>query len=217
MRIPDLKCDLSKIVVIDFVDASQGSMPREGSQLGVATSFANPKVLEGTGPCCLMEWMSSRVKRVVRSSMACEAAAVSVGFEHGDFARAVLFEMLNPDKSLRRWQDSIAEKQLYVVMDARTVFDAMETSSMVQDRRVMIDLTVLRDCILSGTGAFKRWLPGPLQPSDELTKFASNGRLSILAATGEYHLQETEALREERLAMKQKVKERKEAKLTEQS
>jgi hypothetical protein len=83
-------------------------------------------------------------------------------------------------------------------MDARTVFDALETQNTVSDRRTAIDIAALREAVAQGTGAFARWLPGPQQPADELTKFTSNGKLSELAAGGVWSLVESESVRAER-------------------
>jgi hypothetical protein len=96
---PSLDCALEDAVVGAAVDASQGSMPRAGSQNGIASLLCNPSVLTQSAPAALVEWTSSRVKRVVRSSMACEAAGVSLGFEHGDFLRAAWRELISSIQS----------------------------------------------------------------------------------------------------------------------
>ena len=84
-------------------------------------------------------------------------------------------------------------------MDARTVFDALETQNTVSDRRTAIDIAALREAVAQGTGAFARWLPGPQQPADELAKSTtSNGKLSELAAGGVWSLVESESVRAER-------------------
>ena len=68
---------------------------------------------------------------------------MSTGVEMGDYMRAVLWELHNPGASLRGWQEKIAAIHLYVVMGARTVFDALETRATVSDRRVTIDVATL--------------------------------------------------------------------------
>ena len=99
---------------------------------------------------------------------------------------------------------------LYVITDARTVFDAMETRSTVSDRRVAIDMTTLRESIAEVTGSCARCLPGPVQPGDELTKFGHNGALSALATSGNICLVETQQMRDERASLRARVKARKE-------
>ena len=66
-----------------------------------------------------------------------------------------------------------------------------------------------------GTGSFGRWLPGRLRPGDELTKFTSNQKLSELGSSGMMCLIETEDLRQERAAMRETTRARKEAKKAE--
>ena len=102
LRFKCLNCRLEDVIVIVCVDASQGSMPRSGSQEGIATLVANPRVLREEGEAVCLEWSSSRVKRVVRSSMACEPSGATRGFEHGDYVRAIIAELLWPDLDLRQ-------------------------------------------------------------------------------------------------------------------
>jgi hypothetical protein len=208
IKIPDLGCALSEVIVVEPVDASHGAMPREGSQLGVASMFASPKILDGEAPVVLAEWLSTRMKRVVRSSMACEAGAVCVGMDHGDFLRAVLLELRRPSPSLRNWRLGVSDIPLYVVMDATTVFDALEGAGVASDRRVAIGIATLRESILDGTGAMARWLPGKMNPSDELTKLISNGLLSEVCVSGRWTLVETDELRKARRLFRDGLRER---------
>eukprot|EP00974_Lingulodinium_polyedra_P029959 2885881-Lingulodinium_polyedra.AAC.1 len=68
-------------------------MPREGSQAGLVIMAASPRVLEGTAPVSILEAHSSRIKRVVRSSLGAELASANVCLEHGEFARAAWAEL----------------------------------------------------------------------------------------------------------------------------
>ena len=120
-------------------------MPRGGSQQAVAALFCSPDVLTGDGKAVLIEWTSTRVKRVVRSPMACEVAATTFGLEYGDYIRAVLAEVFFEEFNIRRWQSEIGRWPRYVAVDAKTVLDCLWSENTPQDRRVAIDASCLRD------------------------------------------------------------------------
>ena len=63
--------------------------------------FANPAVLDGEAPVCIMEATSSKVQRVVRCSMSAEVSALATAFEHGDYVRALFVELIKPSFDLR--------------------------------------------------------------------------------------------------------------------
>ena len=170
--------------------------------------LAPPSILKGEAPVVVTEWLSTRMKRVVRSSMACEAGAMCVGMEHGDFLRAVLLELRRPIPSLRTWRIDVSEISPFVVMDAKTVFGALESSKLVGDRRVAIDIAALRESLQQGAGMFARWLPGRLNPSDELTKLLSNALLSAVCTSGRWTLVETDELRALRQRLRDVIKDR---------
>ncbi len=134
-----------EMIVVNAGDASQGRMPRRGGQQAVAVLLCSPDVLTGNGEAVLIEWASSRVQRVVRSSMACEVAATTFGFEYGDCIRAVLAEVFFEGFNIRRWQSEIGRWPRYVAVDAKTVLDCLGSENTPQDRRVAIDASCLRD------------------------------------------------------------------------
>ena len=68
----------------------RGWMPRGGSQAGYATVVASPRILEGEAPANILDTVSSRIKTVVRSSLAAEVAAANLALDHGEFARCCL-------------------------------------------------------------------------------------------------------------------------------
>ena len=176
-----LRCHLTDALVVSSGDGSQGSMPRHGSQTGVGVFLCNPAILQGDSTAVLVEYGSSRIKRIMRSSMGAKVASSCTAFELGDYVRMCWLELLKPCVCLRRWQLEACVIPLYVVLD----------------------VTALRESIAEERGIVARWIPGPQQPSDELTKHASNGLLSVIASTGRWSLVETEASRKAREVVQQ--------------
>ncbi len=121
--------------------------------------------------------------------------------------RAIWGDALYPNFNLRRWQLEVRCTRLLLVMDARTVFDAIQSSTTAVDRRIAVDVASLRESLGDEQNVLARWLPGPQQPADELTKHLSNQMLSALAQTCRWCLVETEEVRAAREA---KIEQRRE-------
>ncbi|CAE7684103.1 TY5A [Symbiodinium sp. CCMP2592] len=95
-------CDPAELLVVSVSDAAYGAMPNGGHQGGTMI-FAHPAVLRGAGAVCIMEAASTKIQRVVRCSMSAEVSSLATAFEHGDFVRAVLAELLDPNFRIERW------------------------------------------------------------------------------------------------------------------
>ena len=59
---------------------------------------------------------------------------------------------------------------LTLVLDARTVLDALQSGSTANDKRIAVDVVAIRESVGDERNTMVRWLPGPQQPGDELTK-----------------------------------------------
>ncbi|CAE7652572.1 unnamed protein product [Symbiodinium microadriaticum] len=76
--------------------------------------------------------------------MSAEVSALVTCFEHGDFVRAVFCKLIDYNFDLRRWKLSVARWPHYLVTDARTGYDALNSDTLPTDRKVAIDVAVLR-------------------------------------------------------------------------
>ena len=187
--IRNLRCDLEDIIVVSVSDAAYGAMPGGHSQSGVLVLMASPKILTETAPVCALEGSSSKIQRVVRCSMSAEVSSLATCFEHGDFVRAVFCELIDARFQLRRWKLSVSRWPHYLVTDAKTAYDVLNNDTLATDRKVCIDVAVLRQAIVEDdTSCFVRWVPGAEIPCDGLTKWADNHALRRLRTTGTWAL-----------------------------
>jgi len=115
-------------------------MPRGKSQLGLLLMLANPRLQQGASNVEPIEWCSTSCKRVVRSSAAVEAAAASLGYEHAEFLRAVLYEVLDTAFSTRRWFEN-AIKCKILILDAKAAYDydCLSSDELPADRRTALN------------------------------------------------------------------------------
>ena len=185
-------------IIITPSDGAYGAMPGGASQQGLMVGIAEPSMLHGIGRVNLLEWSSTKIKRVVRSSMAAEVSAATSAFEHGDFVRVALAEMLQPDFELRMWRKCAAMWRQFSVIDAKCAYDSVNSALLPSDKRVAIDVAVLREALLEPeANSFMKWVPGPQMVSDSLTKLHGNDVLDAIMRDGTWSLVENEERRKE--------------------
>jgi hypothetical protein len=127
--------------------------------------------------------------------MAAEVSAATTAFEHGDIVRVVLAAMLQPDFELRLWRNCVGAWRQFSVVDAKCAFDSVNSDLLPSDKRVAIDVAVLREALLEPeSNSYMRWVPGPQMVSDGLTKLQGNGVLEAIMNEGTWSLVENEEL-----------------------
>ena len=181
--------DLSRACVVTFSDASFANMPRGGSQ-GGAVSFLSE---EGVGmkdvPATIIEWKSHRIKRVVKSTLAAEAAALAEAQDKNEYAR-VLFQYLMGRMNSKEWQQALEQCPGYLAIDAKSVYDLVhKDGSMPSEKRVGLDLMAVQEGLKRPQDDL-RWVPTRHMLADPFTKYLSHapyfdyvlssGRLSLV-------------------------------------
>ena len=191
--IKKLDCAMEDVVIISASDAAFGAQPGGYSQGGMVIALAEPQILEGEAKLCVVEAASMKIQRVVRCSMSAEVSMAATSFEHGDFVRAALSEMVQADFSLRSWKLWSSRWKHLLVIDAKTGFDVLSSETQTSDRKIQIDLAVLKQALLEGTSnSFARWVPGHHMVSDAMTKWYGNGALQKALQEGKWSLRDTE-------------------------
>ena len=191
--VPKFDCALEELLVVSVSDTAFGAMPNGSSQGGTMVMFADPAILKGVVAVCIMEAASTKIQRVVRCSMFAEVSSLATAFEHGDYVRAVLAELLDPNFRMDRWKLSASKWRHILVMDAKTGYDAVSCEVLPSDRKIAIDVGVLRQGLLELDATnFIRWVPGSEMPGDGLTKWAHNAVLTRVMQEGQWSLVDTE-------------------------
>ena len=192
MKVGNLGCALSEVVFLSISDANYAGQPTGGSQGGVLVALANPAIQEGEAPLIFLEGHSSKLHRVVRCSMAAELSVAATAFEHGDYVRTVFAEMVKASFSLSRWKLEACCWRHILVLDAKVAYDALRSETAPTDRKLIVDIAVLREALEDPTGhSFVRWVPGREIPCDALTKWHANPSLDKIIACGRWSLMDT--------------------------
>ena len=155
-------------------------------------ALADQAILDGEAKLCVVEAASTKIQRIVRCSMSAEVSMAATAFEHGDFVRAALAELLHRDFSLKKWKLWGSKWPHYLVMDAKTGFDVLTNESQTSDRKIQIDLAVLKQALMEDNAQnFVKWVPGHHIISDALTKWYGNGALTRALEHGLWSLKDT--------------------------
>jgi hypothetical protein len=219
VKIGQLGCGLDEVIVVSASDAAFAAQPRHGSQGGVTCLIGHPQILQQKAPAVILETQSVRINRVVRCSMSAELSMAATAFEHGDFTRAVMAELLDHQFSLQDWKWFSSKWKHYLVIDAKTSYDVLNNEGVTADRKIMIDAAVLREAMTERSCEnYVRWMPGKEMISDALTKWNGNGVLERVMKTGEWSLVDTPEAQElrEAAAMRKRVYEAKKKQSPEQ-
>lgn len=185
-------CSLEEILVLSASDAAFGAQPGGASQGGMVVALAEPSVLEGEGAVSIVEAASMKIQRVVRCSMSAEVSMAATSFEHGDFVRAALSEMLHCNFLLSEWKLWASKWSHFLIIDAKTGFDVLNSESQTSDRMIQIDLAVLKQALMEGHANFAKWVPGHHMVADGMTKWYGNNALQKALEKGIWSLRDTD-------------------------
>ena len=155
--IPDLG-NLENIKLVGYSDASFANLGDGGSQGGYIIFVVgdNKKYMP-------IAWQSRRIRRVVKSTLAAETLAMVDLAEACVFYRKLLLELLN----LQNVKENIP---IICNTDNSSLFDATHSTTQIQDKRLRIEMSILREMLNKGELKSMRWIPTDLQIADSLTK-----------------------------------------------
>ena len=152
IKFPSLDLDSTQILV--YTDASFNNLGDGGSQGGQIV-FLKDKY----GNACPISWRSNRVRRVARSTLAAETLSFADGTDAGEYAKQLVGEFhLNSMNS-----------PVIMITDSKSLFDASNTTSLISDRRLRVEMSSIREMKEEGEIDIK-WVKGEAQLADVLTK-----------------------------------------------
>ena len=128
---PNLNQD--KLHLKAFSDASYNNLHDGGSQGGHIVFLCDDK-----GNSAPIIWNSSRIKRVVRSTLAAETLECSDACDSASFMSLMLGEFLRPH------QRNI---KIEVYTDSKSLHDAAHTTNLVTERMLRVDMSAIRELI----------------------------------------------------------------------
>ena len=170
-RIVFRKTDLSRAMVVTIMDASFANEAGKRSQMGLMNIITESTVNEQSTIGNLVEFQSSTIQRVVRSTLAAESASLSTALDRGLYCRLLLecFLYGEPAEYAPDWRHKLKVPGV-TVTDAKSLHDHLgKTGSVPEERQVLIDLLAARD-LCEDEVVKVRWLPNQFMLADILTK-----------------------------------------------
>ena len=146
--------DLPTCRIIAFSDASHANLPDKGSQ-GAYIVF----LIDEAGRHALLSWHSRRIKRVVNSTLAAECLAAVEASDASIALSVLLSSMLGCPKF-----------PISVLVDNKSLVDNVHSSTAVENKRLQIDVGILRDDLNQKSIHELRWIETSLQVANCLTK-----------------------------------------------
>ena len=122
--------DISKLRFIIYADAAHRNLVNGASQEGYLIFIVGEN-----NKCILLNWQSKRIHRVVRSSLAAEALALSDAVDNGIYLSKMLSELLYNDTCCI---------PIEVVTDSKSLYDTLHSKKNVLEKFLRIDIALLK-------------------------------------------------------------------------
>ena len=146
-----------ELQLIVFTDAAHANLSNNSGSMGAHVVF----LVDSFGKCCTFSWQANKIKRVVRSTIAAEALSLLEGIEDAVYLRQLLNEIYPCQSNIL----------IDAVVDNKSVIEAVYSTKSVDDKRLRIDISALKEYI-SGEGDVRtiKWCPGSVQLANCMTK-----------------------------------------------
>ena len=150
------RLDTQSCYFVGFCDASFANLPDNGSQ-GAYIIF----LIDKTGSYSVIAWQSRRIRRVVHSTIAAECLAAVEVAETCVYLNKTLQLMLGKNNK---------EIPITILCDNKSLVDQLHTTTAIENKRLRIDISVLKDMLQEGDISQFKWVPTELQIANALTK-----------------------------------------------
>ena len=162
-------------VVMAYSDASWANAQGSASQHGQIILLAPATVTEK--PCYggLIDWKSSRSKRVCRSTLAAEAVSADSAADRLAYVQYALGELVFGVAAHRVGP----RLRALLATDCKSLYDSVSSPNpTVEDKRSLVNIRSIQEVVSRNT---IHWIPTALQMADSLTKVSADLRDSLLS------------------------------------
>ena len=149
--------DMNNVKICVFCDASFANLTGGASQIGYIVFMH-----DDAGNSAPLTWASKKAKRVARSTLAAETLSASEAADTAIFMKMVLEDILEVDIPPVR-----------VFVDNRSLYDAVRTTRLITEKRLLVDLAALRE-MQEKREIEVEWISTKQQLADCLTKAGAN-------------------------------------------
>ena len=159
--------------LVRMFDAAFGVRRDSSSQGGYLIMLVPQETFEGTEcPYHLIDWKSSKLPRIARSSLGSESQAAGQAVDALDFCCRFWGHLLQPDLPLRTLIQEKSSLKPIMITDAKALYDSYHREGLgggVTDKRTGLEIRVTKERLGDLDGTFK-WISSERQYADGLTK-----------------------------------------------
>jgi hypothetical protein len=130
--------------------------------------------LEASSTVHVIDYCSHKLRRVARSTKTAETLAASEAYDRSYYCRALL-----------RWMKIGAMQGIFLVLDNSSLYADVSTTRTPKEKRLKVDLALLREAFEIGTLSAVIWAESAAQLADALTKADENSDSRLLAVLGD--------------------------------
>ena len=156
--------DIKSCKVVSFCDASFANLPNAGSQGSFVTLL-----IDKNGMYCPIAWQSRKIRRVVKSTLAAEGLAAVEAAEITSYLAILLKEILQISGTI----DAL------VYCDNQNLVNSVHSSTNLEDKRLLIDVSILRDMLQQHELTDFLWISTDNQLANVLTKQGASNKLLV--------------------------------------
>ena len=154
------KMNLKKAYLKVYTDASYANL------VGGASQGGHVVLLTDGDRTCPLTWRSAKVKRIVKSTIAAETLALLDGLESAYLLSKIIAEVI--------YHGEVEAIPVVGITDNRNLADSAYSSSLIEDKRLLIEMNIIRQMI-NREEAQVEWIQSGDQVSDVLTKVGVSG------------------------------------------
>ena len=153
--------DLAKSEIWLFTDASYGNLNGgTDSTQGYILLLVRPE----DGRCALIDWRSNKIDRVVTSTLAAEAIALTRGLDAAVAFKWTLQQLLGDDGNI----------PVRAVIDNKDTYESVHSTTDVSERKLRREIGVVKQMLKDKDLEQLIWARGEFQLADPLTKVGAN-------------------------------------------
>ena len=116
-------------------------------------------MIDKSGCANLISWQSRKLKRICSSTLSAEALAAIDALNAGILFRHLLIEVCK-----------LSKIGLRIITDSKSLTDTVSLLTVIEDKRLRIDIASLRESIQSDFVEGLYWVPSALNLANPLTK-----------------------------------------------
>ena len=109
----------------------------------------------------VIAWSCSKIKRVVKSTLAAEMLSLSEALDHAIYLKQIIRELTAADD---------ANIPIEAFVDNKSVEDAIYSTKSVDDKRLRIDVGSIKEMLRKKEIEKVQWIPGEKMMANTLTK-----------------------------------------------